>query len=244
MSLTSFDKYSVYARLIPALIVLLPVGLSIVCIFPQKFIGWDLLVWLGTSCGMAIFLEQLARDKGKVKEPKLYEIWGGKPTTIKLRHRDSDLDSSTLNRYHRKLMQLIGDIQIPTAEEEREEPERADEIYETCISFLKVNTRDKEKFRMVFTENVNYGFRRNLWGMKPYAIIFILLSTCIVLTQIHPYWAELNRVKSVVFVAIILDISFLIVWIFHIKPSWIKIVADAYAQQLLAACDLLDNSNN
>ena len=66
--LPSFDKYSVHARLVPAFLVLLPLGLSIVSLFPDKFVGWDFIVWLGTSSGLAVLLEQLSRDQGKAKE--------------------------------------------------------------------------------------------------------------------------------------------------------------------------------
>ena len=95
MAFPTFDKYTVNARLIPALIVLLPIGLSLASLFPKKFLGWDLIVWLGTSSGMAIFLEQLARDKGKSKQSDLFTLWGGEPTTLMLSHRSSKLNPVT-----------------------------------------------------------------------------------------------------------------------------------------------------
>jgi len=70
----SLDKYAVNARLVPALIVLLPVGLSLAGLFPEKFLGWDLIVWLGTSAALGIFLAQLARYGCKRKEPELYAL--------------------------------------------------------------------------------------------------------------------------------------------------------------------------
>lgn len=239
MAFPSFDKYSVNARLIPALIVLLPIGLSLASLFPQKFLGWDLIVWLGTSSGMAVFIEQLARDKGKSKQPDLFSLWGGEPTTLMLSHRSSKLNPVTLQRYHQKLSGLIDGIRIPSAEEEQSDPGKADDIYNSCVSFLKSKTRDKENFRMIFAENVNYGFRRNLWGMKPYAITFTILSVCLVLTQIFPHWKDLNDVRPVVWVALVLDISFLAIWIFHIKPEWVRVTAEEYSMQLLSACDQL-----
>ena len=72
-SIRFVDKYAFNARIVPALIVLLPMGLSLATLFPSGFAGWDVLVWLGTSAGLAIFLEQLARDSGRRKEPQLYK---------------------------------------------------------------------------------------------------------------------------------------------------------------------------
>jgi hypothetical protein len=239
MAFPAFDKYSVNARLIPALIVLLPIGISLASLFPQKFLGWDLIVWLGTSSGLAVFLEQLARDKGRSKQSDLFALWGGDPAVSMLSHRSSKLNPVTLKRYHKKLSDLIDGIEIPSAEDELADPAKADDIYRSCISFLKSRTRDKEKFRMIFAENVNYGFRRNLWGMKPYALVFTILSVCLVLTQIFPHWQDIGDVPPVAWIALILDISFLAIWIFHIKPEWIRITSDAYITQLLSACDQL-----
>ena len=236
------DKYAFNARIVPALIVLLPIGLSLATLFPNKFARWDIIVWLGTSAGLAVFLEQLARDRGKRKEPGLYKLWGGKPSTRMLRHRDSTLSVPTLARYHERLTRLIP-ISMPTPEEEKSNSDRADAIYDSCGDFLRARSRDKEKFPLVFEENVNYGFRRNLWGMKPVAVILNILSMLLVFTQIHPYCTELTSAKPVAWVAMILNISFLMIWFFVIKPDWVKTAAEAYAIQLLSTVDVLESAN-
>ena len=239
MTIPTLDKYAVNARLIPALIVLLPLGLSLICLFPDKFAGWDLIVWLGASGGLAVFLEQLARDKGKGKEPSLYEKWGGKPTTIMLRHTRSPLGAMTVSRYHNILGSSIPGIKMPTKDDEEKDLKYADEVYESCAAFLRAKTRDREKFRMIFEENVNYGFRRNLWGMKPLAILLIMVSIILVLTQIHPNWLNPEKVKPVALVALLLDASFLLIWWRIITTDWVRTAANVYARQLLASCDQL-----
>lgn len=238
----SLDKYAFNARLVPALIVLLPVGVSLASLFPEKFVGWDLMVWLATSTGLAVFLEQLARDRGRRKEPELFKQWGGKPSTEMLRYKDSTLSRQTLVRYHEKLRELVP-ITMPTPEEELKNPQTADAVYESCGDFLRACTRDKEKFRLLFEENVNYGFRRNLWGMKSLAIILTVLSILLTLTQVHPNWLRISFIKPVVLVALILDLSFLVIWLAVIKPDWIRTAADAYSKQLLSAIDVLESKN-
>lgn len=208
-------------------------------LFPGKFAGWDLIVWLGMTCGMTVFLEQLGRDKGLEKEARLFKKWGGKPTTVMLRHRDSSLGPITLDRYHRKLSNLIQDISLPSPEEEKHDPEGADQIYDSCVDYLKTQTRDQERFRLVFTENVNYGFRRNLWGMKPIGLFLACFSIIIVLFQIHPNWANPGQVKPVVLVTLTLDVTFLLIWVLLITPAWVHTAAEAYARQLLSSCDRL-----
>lgn len=34
----------------------------------------------------------------------------------------------------------------------------------------------RQGFDLIFKENVNYGFRRNLWGMKPVEIVVAIVS--------------------------------------------------------------------
>ncbi|MEW6531470.1 MAG: hypothetical protein AB1473_11580 [Thermodesulfobacteriota bacterium] len=237
--LPSFDKYSIHARLVPAFLVLLPLGLSIVCLFPEKFAGWDFIVWLGTSSGLAVLLEQLARDQGKRKERRLFELLGGKPTTVMLRHHDSPLGNVTVQRYHTKLKSLIPNIKMPSPENERKDPSGADEVYRSCTAYLIARTRNKKAFSMVAEENANYGFRRNLWAMKPVAIVVLLISTLVASTQIHPNWLDPGKLKPIVVIALAFNLVMLLVWLSLIRPTWIRPAAEAYARQLLSACDQL-----
>ena len=241
--LFSLDKYACNARVVPALLVLFPIGISIACLFPEKLAGWDLIVWLGTSAGLAVFLEQLARDRGLHRQEELFKSWGGNPSTAMLRHRESLVNRPTLIRYHEKLSRLVP-IKLPALEEEIKDPQAAEAIYESCGDFLRARTRDKEKFQLLFEENVNYGFRRNLWGMKVLALILNALSVGIALTQVHPDWLKPAHVRPVVWVALLLDVSFLLVWLFVINPAWVKSAAEAYAKQLLAAIDVLEPKNH
>jgi hypothetical protein len=237
--LPSFDKYSIHARLVPAFLVLMPLGLSIVCLFPEKFAGWDFIVWLGTSSGLAVLLEQLARDRGKAKESRLFSLWGGKPTTKMLRHHGSPLGPVTVKRYHAKLKSLVPGMKIPSADDEKEDPEGADEAYASCVAYLIARTRNKKAFPMVAEENANYGFRRNLWGMKAIAITVLLVATAVASTQIPPNWLEPGKVKPVVAVTLVFNAILLLAWLSLITPKWIRPAAEAYARQLLSTCDQL-----
>lgn len=239
MAILSFDKYIFYARLVPGLIVIFPIGLAIISLFPEKFLGWDILVAIGTSFGMSIYLAELARDKGREKQDKLYSMWGGKPTTVMLRHRDSPFDSITLARYHKKLGELIPEVQLPTYDDENKNTSSADEVYESCVAYLQEHTRDKKQFPLIFAELVSYGLRRNLWGMKSIGIILTLISMAIILWQIYPNFRHFEDVRPVVPIAMILDAILLALWILRVTPKWIKTTADAYALRLLSACDRL-----
>ena len=38
--------------------------------------------------------------------------------------------------------------------------------YDSAARWLRKATRDRRQFNLVFTENVSYGFRRNLFGVR------------------------------------------------------------------------------
>jgi hypothetical protein len=68
----------------------------------------------------------------------------------------------------------------PTAEQEADDQAAADTFYEACGTWLRANTRDAKKFPLLFGENVGYGFRRNLFGLKWTALVLnvIVVAIC------------------------------------------------------------------
>lgn len=235
----TLDKYTVRARLLPALLVALPIGLATVTWFPGGVFGWGAVWGLVTWSGGTMLLAQLARDAGKRKERQLFESWGGKPTTRMLRHGDT-ANAVTLGRRHKKLESLLRDVKLPTPEEEAGNPSAADEVYETCITFLREKTRDTKEFALVFEENCNYGFRRNLWGMKPIGLSLVLLGLVAILTA--PFTEAIARSGGTLALAGItggLNLMLVLSWLFVLKPNWVRVAAEAYAERLLEACERL-----
>ena len=239
MSLLSLvtDEYEYRARLRPALLVSMPLALAAVSWFPGLS-GMQVLAGFVTYCGFTGLLAQLGRDQGKKKEPWLFEYWGGKPTTQLLRHRSSLLDENTKKRYHAALNSLVPDITLPTAKEEEEDHGSADTKYDSCVRFLRQKTYDKKMFPLVFAENVNYGFRRNLWGMRPAGI-----GLSIVAVSASILAAIINTVEGappvVASVATVINGFMLVWWCLRINTEWIRIPAFGYAERLLSSCDAL-----
>jgi len=105
MKPTTFDVFNAYvrrARLQPAMIVAIPLGLATLAWSPGGIPGWSLIWSLFVFCGGTALMAQVARDRGKKKEPELFTSWGGKPTTCLLRHRDA-ANKTILSRRHQKL---------------------------------------------------------------------------------------------------------------------------------------------
>jgi hypothetical protein len=232
------DSYSRRARLEPALIVALPAGLATLAWFPSGLLGWGLMWSLIVYCGGAALLSQVARDRGKNKEDLLYDSWGGKPTTRFLRHRDS-ANKVLLEQRHKRLQEMLPAVKIPTQKDEKSDPTNADQVYETCTVFLIERTRNRERFPLIFEENCNYGFRRNLWGMKPLGIAISAAGTCAVVALLILDWTKGIIPNPIVIMSGLIEIVLLLGWLFWFTPEWVRIAAKAYAERLLAACDTL-----
>jgi hypothetical protein len=190
--------------------------------------------------GLTMLFEQLGRDQGKKKEDRLWASWGGSPTLQMLRHRDAIMCKSvTRERYHRKLKKLVRDVVLPSGTEEAADPVEADRRYDACIRFLRNATRDRSRFPLIFAENVNYGFRRNLWGMRAAGTACATLGalsagyiTALALAAGDEFWVA-------GLIIVLVDAVLLTWWIVRIRSKWVLTAAKAYAERLLEACDSL-----
>lgn len=236
------DPYSRRARLAPALLAALPLILIVVFLFPD--IGWSNSVVFGVLVygGGAMFLTQLGRDRGKRIEPRLFEDWGGKPSVAMLRHRDNRLDPVTKGRYRDALEQRIDALTFASAEEEAADPDVADAGYESATAWLLSRTRDRDRYQLLFAENVSYGFRRNLFALKMPAIVMDACFFVVFFFHFASIWQgdilETGRAfpdASMMSAALVVlhRLAFCVI----INSDWVRLPADAYARQLLSSLD-------
>jgi len=234
------DPYSRQARLQPALIVVAPAAILIAVWFPALWSVWGIVLTVASSCGITLLLSQIARDRGKRLEPKLYASWSGKPSVVLLRHADGRIDDNTKARYRAFLSTRLPDFNLPNPSEEQADPARADRAYESVTVWLLTQTRDTKKFGLLFRENISYGFRRNLWGLKPFGLAVALVCACASTAALAYNYLVLHETLAPQ-IAIVTAATWMLalIWMGWITPSWVRIPADAYGGQLLAACDTL-----
>ncbi len=144
--------------------------------FPELATTAGTIASLGIYCGLTFWLTQVARDRGKRLEPDLYQSWGGKPTSIMLRHRDRSLPDQLKERYKSLLLRQVPNIRLPSEAEENRDPAAADDAYEAAVAWLRTATRDRARFPLVAQESVYFGFRRNLLALRLYVLLSIGLS--------------------------------------------------------------------
>lgn len=231
------NKYELNARIYPIIIALLPV-LIIGIYFSIDYQNiYSALGGIGLITLLSFVFGQLGRDKGKRAEKKLWNEWGGAPTTQILRLTDDVLDIHTTKKAHKSLHERTSIGLADMAEIETSGDSEADEIYEAWCNYLRKETRDTSKHKLLFQENISYGFRRNLWGIKSLGIVLVVLSLIIITTHSYLNYQLLEVPNYSLWVSVILLILLLIFWLTIVTKDWIKIVAFAYAERLIEAID-------
>jgi hypothetical protein len=235
------DSYSRVARLKPALITAAPVAFTLLAWAPGHGWTWDALVVLLGYLGVGYLLAMWARVLGLAKEPALWEYIGGRPTELELSHANARNKIKLAHR-HNRLRVLIPDVTIPSAAEEQNDPAHAHDVYDTCTTVLKAKTRERKnsaEYELVFQENCNFGFFRNLWGLKPIGIFLSAAGVAILVARLYGEFTLKATVEPIDTVLAALNAAFLLAWLFLVRPKFIKVVAYSYADRLLETIDVL-----
>lgn len=236
-----FDHYSLRARLQPALTTLLPLAFAIYSWWgPSR--PWMSAIWsVAGTAGATYLLSTVVRNRGKQIEPELWKSWGGAPTTQKLRHNGAS-NSVLRARWHSYVSKITGRA-VPTEEEERQDPEAADQIYEAGVKLVILKTRESKRFPLIYKENVQYGFCRNLYAMRTIGILlaaFGLVSSCGAIG----YFQQQNAISAIPIVCAAANLLLLVLWVTRINGDWVKVPALAYADRLLEATEILSNAKS
>lgn len=239
------DSYERKARVVPGLLVALPLLVPLLCVYGAKHPVLTSVVGLLGGCGAIYALASVARGRGKKLEEKLVAKWGGMPTTIALRHRDKFLDSISKQRYHTAIADKLG-IAMPTAEEESESPDKADDIYVGATKRLRELTRSNKL--LLLKENIAYGFHRNMLAMKPVGIVSCLLGIVYGLLiakalQAAPPHFDPVRLADPGLAAgltLIISVALLAGWLLYFEQEAVRRMGFVYAERLFECLPSLE----
>lgn len=239
IDLKIFDYYSRNARIYPAVIGAAPAIAALMILFTWHGISITSSV---ASAGVLVILyamSDMARQRGKRLEPELYKRLGCMPSVRMLRRNDNTFDEPSKERYRAFLAEKLG-RPAPTVEEETLDQNAADGFYTAAGTWLRENTRDTKKFNILFGENVTYGFRRNLLGLRWPAAGLNLIVSSICVALLWPITWPLNmnsdltvRVSIVLVVALIhgLYLVFGVTWLAAGEA------ANSYGRQLVISTE-------
>ena len=230
------DSYSTRARMFPVYVTISPVILAIAALVPK---GLDLPLAGAAAIvlvPLSFLASQLGADFGKRLEKDLWNKWGGPPTTRFLRHGNSEYSAASRARVHAKLRGF--GLSVPTEHEETGDQAGADTRWVACTEELIRRTRNKKNYPLVFKGLVEYGFRRNLLGLKSFGLPICVLSLIACAWSVWATWNS-NEIAAVGVSTTLLSVSLILVWLFWVREDIVFISANRYARFLLeAALDL------
>jgi hypothetical protein len=233
-----FDAYIMRARLAPAILAGAPAfALAIALVSWGSFGLTHVIATVALTALFAAFSD-VARRRGRAIEPAIIEKMGGLASTTMLRHSDPSIDVASKRKIHAFIAAKLGEP-APTPEEEAADPAAADIYYARGGTWLRENTRDVKKFGLLFNENVNYGFHRNLLGLRTpgfllnAAIVLLCLS---VLGSRYPIDFS-NTFNQKLLVVIFIAIAHAAYLAIFVTESGVFEAAKLYARQLLLATE-------
>jgi hypothetical protein len=237
------DAYSIRARLFPAILAAAPALAALALL-----ISWDRIalsnVIATTALVVLVFaLSDFARKLGLRVEPKIYAEMGGKPSVVMFRRSDTMIEEPTKDRYRTFIAGKIKQP-APTLEQEAADQTAADTFYEACGTWLRANTRDAKKFPLLFAENVGYGFRRNLLGLKWTALVLnvIVVAICAVVLWRRGDLDVDNDLTIRTVVVLMIAAIHATYFAFVVTKNGVKEAARKYGRELILSIEALSGT--
>lgn len=241
----ALDQYNLRARFFPASLLVLPVALGIVAVFPLNYQGPVGIVAAIVAIILVWYLADYVRERGQDAQIRLYQQWGGKPSVLLLSHFQSCIAADTLTRCHDKLRELDPKLKIPfTREEEQSDPGKAAAVYLSCNELLLERTRDKAKFGLVFEENIRYGIRRNLYGVRWLAFTLSLLGLSLSLVTAILRESRTGEADALSVIGSVAGCLLTLFWLFAVRANWVRRQADQYAYRLILSVQALESKDS
>jgi hypothetical protein len=237
VALFDLDAYDRSARLAPAYLVFAPAVVFVAALALGSSEWWSKIGGLLVALGGPGFAAQWGRSGGRRKQDGLFASWGGAPTTQLLRFRTGGNATAVLHRH--EIVSRATGLALPTEAEEAADGTAADERYEIAVGALRERARGPD-FPLVLKEDTNYGFRRNLWGRKPFGIATALLvgavsAALLIAAAVGHAWGSWKAAAVAAGFAALA----LLGWLLVVTPSWVRESADAYATRLLESAERL-----
>lgn len=232
-----FDAYFIRARLFPAIIAAAPALAALTLLVSWKSFGLSNLI---ATLGILVLLFAIAdfsRARGRAIERTLYAEYGGMPSITMFRRNDETIDAGSKDRYRDFLAGKLA-VVAPSPEDEKADQSTADAFYGQCGNWLRQNTRDTKKFPILFGENITYGFRRNLLGVKVFALCLNAIVV-VVCTFIFWYlsWDTDTLQGSRIAVVLVVAAAHGAYMLLAVSRTAVWDASNAYGRELILSCE-------
>jgi hypothetical protein len=229
------DKYWRRARLYPALLAVAPLIALLFFEVPWRDFQWPHLVVTLCLGVLVYFLSDFARSRGKILEEGAIDI-GPRHLSSALWRTDTRLHPETKDPLVDFVAAKTGRPR-PSIDTERDDPATARAFYDQCANWMRDNTRDS---RILLEDNVSYGFRRNLLGLKPIGLganIVTVVMACLLAYRSHQTneWYNPTTLVIVLCIAAVHGLLFM----FVVNRRLVVQASDTYLNRIISLCQKL-----
>jgi hypothetical protein len=229
------DHYERKARFLPAALCVLPL-LPASAAVGGPFLEWLKLLLGGAGIGAvaAVGFSHLASAMGNRFQRKLWPRWPYDSPTNRWLHPDGDRSGQQRALWYAAVKRLVG-IEIGVAVAAGEDVEAVINDATAALRNSFWQRPEAERLRM---HNVDFGFARNLTGMRPIWICFLLASTAVcwlsfaVMAREALLWAVVSSILALVLIPVGL-------WVL---PGYVRTKATYYAESFFATLIAVDRA--
>ncbi|MHC2251079.1 hypothetical protein ACVILK_000771 [Bradyrhizobium embrapense] len=237
--LKNLDAYTLKARYYPALLATIPGLAALAILISWSKFGLTTIIGSAAIPVLVFAAADIARRLGKRTEQRIYNEIGGKPSVTMLRYTDNTFDAGSKAQY-RTLLESKINQPAPTEAQEHGNITAGDAFYERGGAWLRENTRDVKKFSVLFAENITYGFRRNLFGLKWPALLLnlglVLISTFFLYKKLPLDTDDDTTLRLLVVFALAIIHS--VYMAFGVSKQSVVDASRIYARQLILSCEI------
>lgn len=237
LSLPRLNSYDLRARVLPALLVAAP-ALALAVALPFGLHGAHRL-WSLVGVAVWPLATAFMRSFGNTAQSGLWDSWGGAPTTRRLRWATGP--RSVIAGRHQEVRAVLGDrARLPTAAAEGRDRQGADAVYADVAGRLFGLTRGDRRFPLLHRENASYGFTRNLYGARRFALT-VSAGSLTAAVAIGAFLAVTRSTSAAtpLLLPVLVALAALGVWWRAITPAIVRPPAEALADRLMEALQTL-----
>jgi hypothetical protein len=230
------DRYERKARLLPGLLLAAAPALTAGAVL-QEFTAWYTAASsaVGVEFLVAIILGQLARARGRRAEDAMWKAWGGPPSTRWLRPWDQTCSDQQKTKWRGAIKRLTGQT-LPASVPQGGSQDDVDRQITDATRQLRYALRGKAEAAILATHNEDYGFARNLCGVRWYWVILSL--ACFVSCSV----AFAFGLRPYLGLAVAGAFTVASILVARELPDYVRRCADRYAESLLATAFLVSQA--
>lgn len=217
MNLTLFDEYDLRARISVWIILIAPVIIPLYIISNSvrslSATALILITLIALSNLFIVKIREIAKDK--------YDI---KHEYIKI-YFNQHLSKEALNIILKKIESINCDLARIL---EDRNSDKYDEALDIVLAIIKKDVRDN---KLVYGENIQYGFCRNLYSVRLFGRC---MSFIMVFVEVLLYYNDvIDEISTIV--SVLISALFFILWFVFVKKNIVEFSANNYAEAFFDA---------